>query len=62
MDARTISASELAKHKAEDDCWIAIHGKVYNVTEYLLDHPGGLDVMMDHSGAYRFLFNEQYRG
>jgi cytochrome b involved in lipid metabolism len=54
MDARTISASELAKHTAEDDCWIAIHGKVYNVTNYLLDHPGGLDVMMDHSGVHRF--------
>jgi cytochrome-b5 reductase len=54
MESRTISPAELAKHKAENDCWIVIHGKVYNVTEYLVDHPGGLDVMMEHSGAHRY--------
>jgi hypothetical protein len=47
----TISADELQKHASESDCWLAIHGKVYDVTNYLVDHPGGLDVMMEHAGA-----------
>lgn len=48
-----VSAADLAKHTTEDDCWITIHGKVYNVSSYLVDHPGGLDVMMEHAGAVR---------
>lgn len=47
-----LSAEELAQHASEDDCWLAIHGKVYNVSEYLVDHPGGLDVMIEHAGAH----------
>jgi Cytochrome b5-like Heme/Steroid binding domain len=46
-----VTAEDLAKHTAEDDCWLTIHGKVYNVTKYLVDHPGGMDVMMEHAGA-----------
>lgn len=46
-----LSAEDLAKHTEESDCWLAIHGKVYNVSDYLVDHPGGLDVMMEHAGA-----------
>ena len=46
-----LTAEDLAKHTSEEDCWITIHGKVYNVTEYLMDHPGGMDVMMEHAGT-----------
>ena len=30
---------------------MALHGKVYNVTKYLEDHPGGEEVLMDRAGA-----------
>ena len=50
-DAEPVSAADLAKHTGEDDCWLTIHGKVYNVTKYLMDHPGGMDVMLEHAGA-----------
>jgi nitrate reductase (NAD(P)H) len=35
-----ISKGELAKHCKESDCWIAVEGKVYDVTAFLDDHPG----------------------
>jgi cytochrome b involved in lipid metabolism len=30
-----IPLSELEKHATEDDCWIAIQGKVYDITRYI---------------------------
>lgn len=39
---RPISYEELAKHNKVDDCWLAIRGKVFNVTKYMEFHPGGM--------------------
>ena len=30
-----ISREEIALHKSEESCWIIMHGKVYDVTNYL---------------------------
>ena len=35
-----ISASELAKHKTKEDCWISYKGNVYDLTNWLPKHPG----------------------
>jgi len=32
---------QLAEHKAEGDVWMAIQGKIYNVSAYVHFHPGG---------------------
>ncbi|CEL98182.1 unnamed protein product [Vitrella brassicaformis CCMP3155] len=47
---RVISVDELAKHTREKDCWIAVHGKVYDVTPFLKDHPGGPEVVVRIAG------------
>ncbi len=36
-----ISVSEVAKHASPDDCWIVVNGKVYDLTKFAPDHPGG---------------------
>ncbi|XP_055692248.1 cytochrome b5 reductase 4 isoform X2 [Lutzomyia longipalpis] len=41
-----VSHAELAKHCKKGDAWIAIRGKVYNVTRYMDFHPGGSDELM----------------
>lgn len=33
--------SEIALHKSEQDCWMAIDGSVYDVSDYATEHPGG---------------------
>lgn len=32
---------DVRKHAHTTDAWIAIHGKVYDVTKFLSQHPGG---------------------
>ena len=49
-EKKIISAAEVAKHKTEEDCWISIHGKVYDVTKFLDDHPGGPEIITDVAG------------
>ncbi|XP_058117878.1 cytochrome b5 reductase 4 [Anopheles ziemanni] len=41
-----VSHAELAKHDRLDDAWMAIRGKVYNVTRYMNFHPGGADELI----------------
>lgn len=41
-----VSHQELAKHNKQNDAWMAIRGKVYNVTRYMDFHPGGVDELM----------------
>lgn len=45
-----VTAEELSKHNKQDDAWIAIRGKVYNVTPYMEYHPGGIDELMRGAG------------
>lgn len=40
---------EVAKHNKPDDCWMVIHGKVYDVTSYIYLHPGG-DIILQGCG------------
>lgn len=32
--------AEIIKHDKHEDCWISIHGKVYDVTQFVKNHPG----------------------
>nr|XP_043618893.1 cytochrome b5 [Erigeron canadensis] len=41
---------EVAEHNDPKDCWLIIHGKVYDVTKFLEDHPGGDDVLLSATG------------
>uniref|UniRef100_A0A3Q7IC40 Cytochrome b5 heme-binding domain-containing protein n=1 Tax=Solanum lycopersicum TaxID=4081 RepID=A0A3Q7IC40_SOLLC len=36
-----ITAEELKKHNKRDDLWISVQGKIYNVTDWIKQHPGG---------------------
>lgn len=47
---RMISLAEASKHTSEKDCWLIIHGKVYDVTAFLDEHPGGYDIVVAASG------------
>lgn len=48
---KAFTLGEVAKHNHEKDCWLVIHGRVYDVTNFLDDHPGGYDIVVTNSGT-----------
>jgi len=38
------------KHNTVQDCWVILHGKVYDVTNYLSLHPGGKQLIFRSAG------------
>ncbi|KAI7757749.1 hypothetical protein M8C21_031761 [Ambrosia artemisiifolia] len=44
------SMKEASEHNTASDCWIVVDGKVYDVSSYLEEHPGGDDVLLQVTG------------
>ncbi|EOA84359.1 uncharacterized protein SETTUDRAFT_63376, partial [Exserohilum turcica Et28A] len=42
---------QLSQHNTQQDLWIAVFGKVYNLTAFAKDHPGGIDVLCECAGT-----------
>ena len=50
-DVKKFSLAEVQKHNTEEDCWIIVNDRVYDATEYLELHPGGIDSITINAGA-----------
>jgi len=48
---KTYSLCELRKHCTLESCWITCGKKIYDVTEYIKHHPGGVSSMLRYSGG-----------
>ncbi|XP_078434743.1 uncharacterized protein LOC144705788 [Wolffia australiana] len=51
MELKKISPEEVTRHTSAKDCWVVIHGKVYDVSQFLSDHPGGEDMLLHASSS-----------
>ncbi|EQC29228.1 cytochrome-b5 reductase [Saprolegnia diclina VS20] len=53
-ELKVFTVDEVAAHKTTEDCWIVVGEagakKVYDVTKYLDDHPGGPEIILDLAG------------
>ncbi|GLG94646.1 Cytochrome b5, partial [Gryllus bimaculatus] len=47
---RDVSPEQLAQHASRADCWLALRGRVYNVTHYMDFHPGGAEELLRGAG------------
>ncbi|KAI1489466.1 FMN-dependent dehydrogenase [Biscogniauxia mediterranea] len=45
-----LSGVEVAKHDSKESCWVIVHGKAYDVTEFLPEHPGGMKIILKYAG------------
>lgn len=42
---KVFDGAEVAKHNTKDSLWLIVHGKVYDLTEFAPDHPGGAGII-----------------
>ncbi|ORY14823.1 FMN-dependent dehydrogenase-domain-containing protein [Clohesyomyces aquaticus] len=47
---RKLTGEEIAKHNSRESCWVIIHGRAYDVTEFLPEHPGGPKIILKYAG------------
>ncbi|KAI8089057.1 FMN-dependent dehydrogenase-domain-containing protein [Halteromyces radiatus] len=47
---KVISPQEVARHNKKDDLWIILHGKIYDLTRFLPEHPGGQKIILKYAG------------
>ncbi|KAF8392030.1 hypothetical protein HHK36_022370 [Tetracentron sinense] len=73
---KVFTLEQVSDHNNSKDCWLIINGKVYDVTKFLEDHPGGDDVLLSatgkdatddfedvgHSSSARAMMDEYYVG
>lgn len=40
----------MAKHNTRESCWVVLYGDVYDVTDFLSEHPGGAKIILKLAG------------
>jgi len=49
--AKIVTLDELKKHASKDSLYILLQEKVYDVTKFIDEHPGGDEVILAEAGA-----------
>ncbi|KAL4898391.1 FMN-dependent dehydrogenase-domain-containing protein [Aspergillus ambiguus] len=47
---KQFDAAEVAQHTSPQSCWVILYGKVYDVTNFLSEHPGGAKIILKLAG------------
>uniref|UniRef100_A0A8C3NU66 Cytochrome b5 type B n=1 Tax=Cyanoderma ruficeps TaxID=181631 RepID=A0A8C3NU66_9PASS len=48
--APVFTLEEVAKRNSSREAWLVIHGRIYDVTRFLEEHPGGEEVLLEQAG------------
>ena len=43
--------AQVQQHNDKNSVWVVIKGKIYDVTSFLHEHPGGEEVLREHAGT-----------
>jgi len=47
---KELSFDEIKQHNDKNSIWIVVNNDVYDVTEFLNEHPGGEEVLLEQAG------------
>lgn len=50
LSCEMLSLEQVATHNSRDSCWVVIEGQVYDLTDFLEDHPGGASIILRYAG------------
>ncbi len=50
-ELKVYSENDIKSHNTDKNCWMIIHGLVYDTTKFLEDHPGGPEIMVSNAGT-----------
>ncbi|XP_061671170.1 cytochrome b5 [Syngnathoides biaculeatus] len=50
-DVQYYTLEDIRVHNMCNDTWLIVHDKVYDVTRFLEEHPGGEEVLLEQAGA-----------
>ncbi|BBN00675.1 4-hydroxysphinganine ceramide fatty acyl 2-hydroxylase [Marchantia polymorpha subsp. ruderalis] len=45
---KVVTLEEVRNHRTPADAWIVVDGEVYDITDFLANHPGGSELIMEH--------------
>ncbi|OQE21320.1 hypothetical protein PENSTE_c012G10080 [Penicillium steckii] len=49
-DQKLLSAQQISTHNSPDDCWVVVDNQVWDVTDFLEEHPGGSTIILKYAG------------
>ncbi|KAK7869287.1 hypothetical protein R5R35_000898 [Gryllus longicercus] len=49
-EMKFFTREEVKSKKNSNNAWIIIHNSIYNVTDFLNEHPGGEEVLLEQAG------------
>lgn len=47
---KTFTVEEVAKQNTGESLWVIFNDRVYDITEFAQDHPGGDDILLEYAG------------
>ncbi|XP_069595180.1 cytochrome b5 type B isoform X1 [Ranitomeya imitator] len=50
-EATYYSLEDVRKRNSAKELWLVIHGRVYDITRFVEEHPGGEEVLFEQAGA-----------
>lgn len=50
-DDPVFTLAEVARHRSRQSAWVALHGEVYDFTDFVELHPGGARGLLRHAGT-----------
>jgi len=63
VPTKTFTVGDVSSHDTYNDCWLIINNSVYDVTDFLGQHPGGAGEIIPHCGKESTqAFSTQDRG